>query len=109
MENGTSVLASTPIEDTHYSLTLNLADDAWFLGDDGFYYYNQPINSGGKTGVFISECTALTDAPQSGYTLNVDVIAQTIQAAGTTDIDDTPLVETVWDVVVNDDLSLSKK
>ena len=108
-QNGTAVLAKAPIKDTDYSLTLNLTDDGWFLGDDGFYYYNQPVNSGGKTEILISECTVLKEAPQSGYTLNVEVITQTIQAAGSTDADNTPLVEKVWDVMVNNDLSLSKK
>ena len=84
-EDGVIYFAN-PEKDTDYELDLNLTD-GWVYGeDDGYYYYTIPVDSGKTTGVLINSCTQL-QTPYDGYTLSVEVIAQTIQAAGRTDGD----------------------
>ena len=98
-ENG-NVLGQPPVEGTDYEISLNTVD--WFE-HDGFYYYKTPVNSGGETEVLINS-VSLKDgvsAPE-GYGLNVEIIAQTIQAAGKTDDPEIPAVTDAWGVVVSD-------
>lgn len=94
------VHAKKPIMGTDYSLALDLSPGGWFAGDDGYYYYSLPVLSGNSTTDLIAECKPLKAAPNAGYTLNVDIIAQTIQAAGTTDDGNTPLVTEAWGINV---------
>lgn len=101
--------ATAPVYGTDYNISLNIADDdPWFLGSDGFYYHKAMVNSGG-TKALIKECKPLVTAPE-GYHLSVEIIAQTIQALGTTDNDangnpvtvGTPAVTDAWGVGVSD-------
>lgn len=108
MDSTGQVLAKDPVPDIDYTLDLNLSDGGWFRGDDGYYYYSSPVASGDSTDVLINLCKPITDAPESGYSLNVDVIAQTIQAAGTTDSGDVPMVTEAWNVAVASDGKLTK-
>jgi len=110
MDEDQHILGASPILDTtenegDYSLLLNTTD--WFFNDDGFYYYKKPVSSGQSTEALIEECTILKNAPKSNYTLNVEIIAQTIQVAGLTDDTDIPLVTSAWGVTVNSDKTLS--
>ena len=73
-------------ENPDYSISLNLDD--WTLGPDGFYYYNEVVQSGGNTTNLINKCKQLLPAPVDGYTLSVEIIVQTIQAVGYTDGED---------------------
>lgn len=100
------ILATKPLLDKDYSLDFNL-NDGWFE-KDGFYYYSQPVESGGETSILMKECKQLQACSESGYNLNVQIIAQTIQVAGTTDSDNIPTVEKIWNVTVSDDNTLRK-
>ena len=78
-----TVYFSNPTKDTDYTLDLNSTD--WEKRDDGFYYYKESIESGGKTTYLINECKQKKEAPADGYTLSVEIIVQTVQAVGSTD------------------------
>lgn len=115
--------ATAPKEGTDYTIDLNAeADDPWFLGDDGFYYHKAMVAYDGtdpnsqNTAVLINSCQVKDEAVvPDGYHLNVEIIAQTIQALGTTDAVDangnpTPAVEDAWKVVtVDNNLNLTPK
>ena len=85
-------------KDDDYEIKLNFDvgenGGKWKAGDDGYYYYIDSNNalksvvSGGLTDVFIKECKQLKDPPEGaeGYTLSVDIIVQTVQAVGYTDV-----------------------
>lgn len=90
--------ATAPKLDTDY--TLNLNDTDWFKGSDGFYYHKAMVNSNGTTEALINSCQRVATAP-TGYHLDVQIIAQTIQALGTTDADDTPAVTNAWGIAVD--------
>lgn len=99
-----------PGED-EYTMKLNLtATDAsgstlWFQGSDGFYYFRSALISGATPPLIIS-CYQIDEPPVPGYTLHVEIMAQTIQAVGRTDEDangnTVPAVEDVWTAVVVD-------
>ncbi len=106
-KNGANVLGELPVVGTDYSIAYNTTN--WFQDSDGFWYCEAPVNSGGSTPVLIYSCSPSVKAPADGYALNVEILAQTIQALGTTDEDDTPAVETAWPAVsVGADKNLQK-
>lgn len=110
--------ATAPVAGTDYTLTLNTTD--WFQckyddeTDFYFYYHEKPVaydgtNENSKyTKVLINSCQVKDGAAvPDGYHLDVQIIAQTIQALGTTDAvdangDPTPAVEDAWKVVTVD-------
>lgn len=104
-KKGNDVYAYKPVQKTDdavgdYALELNLTD--WFQGSDGFYYLRSMVNSG-DTAELIKTCSQLQEGPEGGYTLHVEIIAQTIQALGTTDDDSIPAVEDAWKTVTVDE------
>ena len=108
-EDASGVLATPPVKDTDYEITLNTDDGFekdWFE-KDGFYYLKNPIISG-KTAVLIEELRELKDAPKDGYKLHVEIISQTIQALGSTDDGGTPAVTDAWGVSVDSNGDLTK-
>lgn len=105
-EDANGVLATPPVKDTDYEITLN--KDDWFKNEiDGFYYLKKPIISG-KTAVLIEELRELKDAPKDGYKLHVEIISQTIQALGATDDGGTPAVTDAWGVSVDSSGNLTE-
>lgn len=84
-----TVYFSKPIEDSDYDLNLILSESGsttgWVKGNDGYYYYQTPVESDGKTSVLIEKCVPIGKGPTSEYTLNVEIIVQTVQAIGMTD------------------------
>ena len=105
------VYSQAPILGTDYSLSIN--EEGWIKGEDGFYYHKEMVVYDGenevskRTSDLINECKQLTSSPE-GYTLHVEIIAQTIQALGTTDNDDNVYaVEDAWGVVLNDEKEIS--
>ena len=98
-----NVLAQAPVEGTDYAIDWNVdtatdQDKPWFK-HGGFYYYESMVNTNGTTAVLINSCTPKVN--KGDYTLSVEIIAQTIQALGTADADDTPAVENAWGVKVD--------
>lgn len=84
------VLGVAPVPGTDYFIEYNTND--WYYRDsDGFYYYKQSVAFDGsneettKTSVLIKTCYPIDGKTPAGYGLNVEIIAQTIQALGDTD------------------------
>lgn len=102
-ENG-DVLATKPVAGTDYEISLNTSD--WFE-KDGFYYHEEPVPSKGTTADLIISCKPIAGKTPAGYGLNVEIVAQTIQAKGNTDdTSETPAVTDAWGVAVNADGTL---
>lgn len=105
-ENG-NVLGQPPVEGIDYVISLNTAD--WFE-KDGFYYCKSPViktNENNGSSPVLIECVELKDGAvkPDGYTLNVEIIAQTIQAAGKTDESggvEIPAVTDAWEITVSE-------
>lgn len=87
--NGT-VYFQAPVEGTDYTLTLNTTDwekrASTVDQNQSYYYLKNSVKSEGVTPTLIVNCTPKSSAPPAdGYTLNVDVLVQTVQAVGYTD------------------------
>lgn len=103
------VYGQAPVKGADY--VIELGDTNWFEGSDGFYYYSDMVAYDDNTKVtaaLIEKCYQKAAAPADGYVLHVEIVAQTIQAKGSTDVGDVPAVEDAWKVViVNEDGTLS--
>lgn len=79
-----NVYGRLPVKDTDYTITF-AEGTGWLKGDDGFYYYTEPVKSvkeasvNCETGVLISACTYKANAP-TGYTLCVEILSSGIQS-----------------------------
>lgn len=71
------VFGTVPVAGTDYSITWT--KDGW-TENGNFYYYNTAVEPGASTGVLFTACKPLKAAPKDGYTLHVEIIAQSIQA-----------------------------
>lgn len=76
------VYGQPPVPEKDYTIEYN--DTDWTLGTDGYYYYNEAVQSGDSTKPLIRENQKLkqTGKAPDGYTMHVEVIAETIQAVG---------------------------
>lgn len=72
-----NVLKDVPKEETDYSITY--CNGKW-SEKDGFWYYSEPVKAGESTDELFKNCKPLKSAPSEGYTLHVEVLAQSIQA-----------------------------
>lgn len=89
------VYFTKPVENSDYTLTLG-AD--WTKGTDGYYYYKPAVSSGGQTGSLISSFRQTGETPVEDYALNVEIIAQTVQAVGYTDDDTKQAYQDAWGI-----------
>lgn len=102
-ENHTAVAKDTS--------TFELPDDSqlntnWFKGSDGYYYYKNKLAVGSITEPVFT--TAIKVPTDDDYEMNVQVLAEAIQADGKSG--STPVVQNVWAAVqVNSDGTLSAK
>lgn len=105
-ENG-DVLATKPVAGTDYLIDVN--GSGWFFNtNDGFYYHKAAVAGGDKTDVLIKTCAPVEGKTPAGYALNVEIIAQAIQAKGNTDDpSEIPAVTDAWGVYVDSDGNLS--
>ena len=78
------------------NFTLN--SEKWFLGDDGYYYYKQPIAAGDVTDNLLASESKM----QLEDNMQVTVLAQSIQASPTS------VVHDKWGVTVDSNGSISK-
>lgn len=101
-----------PVNGMDYSIEYALSQNGWFRGDDGFYYYRPPVQSRGTTTELIKKCTQLRNSPD-GYFLDVQIVAQTVQSAGTTDGDsdgkEIPAVADAWGVEIDESGNIVQK
>ncbi len=81
-------------------------DDAenptWVKGEDGYYYYKNPVAADTLTDILIKEAKVLKAAPEDGYQLSIEIVASAIQAKPT------DVVTSRWGVAVADDGTISK-
>lgn len=54
--------------------------EGWKKGSDGYYYYTTPVAPEGSTGVLATDIKQIASSPAEGYTLHVEVLAESIQA-----------------------------
>ena len=106
--DGTKILGDVPLSGVDYNLTLNTTN--WFKAPDGFYYHKAmvtpPADGDGYTQTLIEKFETVTNSVMyegETYFLNIDIVSQTIQALGTTDVGDIPAVEDAWGIKVNAD------
>lgn len=85
------VLKDVPVQGTDY--TISYSDGKWSLKGDGFWYYSEPVAGGASTDNLFTDCKPLKKAPVEGYTLHVEVLAQSIQA------EPSSVVKTEWGFV----------
>lgn len=93
-----NILAVSPVEGVDY--TISYKNGNWNRGSDDFYYYNKSLV--GETDILIEECSVINSSPVDGYKLNVEVLAQTIQA------EPSEAVKEAWGVVINSDGTIIK-
>ena len=87
--------------DGGYTLDLNLnSPNGWTKRSDGYYYFQKPVKSNGETDILINRCEPNGDAGE--YTLSVEIIAQTVQAVGSTDTGEIPAYQDAWGISLND-------
>ena len=89
------VLGTAPVPEEY---TIEYNTDDWFRGDDGFWYYTQAVPSGENTSALIVTCTPVEGENPEGYSLNVEIIAQTVQQLGSTDDGTQSAVMNAWGV-----------
>lgn len=100
---GNSIYAHAPQAGTDYSITFDTAN--WFF-HDGFYYYRVPVKSGDATSELLQAFEKLKPE-MNGYTLTLTMVAQAIQAKGTTDDPaditkpGTPAVTDAWGIQID--------
>lgn len=88
-----NVLGAVPEANTDYTIAYN--NDGWFE-NAGFWYCKTPVT--GTTPNLITTCTVNKAAPDDAYHLSVEIMAQSIQAAGT--VNGTLAVTDAWNVKV---------
>ena len=103
--NAGEVYATAPVPGVDYQITLNNTD--WF-SYGGFYYCKSPVGNNASTAYLIHSCQPVDGKAPVDYTLSVEIVAQAIQAQGTTDADDTPAVQDAGGVAVDTDGTLKK-
>ncbi|MBQ2887848.1 MAG: hypothetical protein IJE29_02855 [Firmicutes bacterium] len=109
-DEGNPVGVSASLSDLDITWTNN---NNWQQGADGFWYYTSPVPAGDSTENLIASATVKTDSAgyNAGYKMNLQILAQGIQADGVDSNDETP-VELAWGSGVsgvNDDDSLNIK
>lgn len=91
------VYYTEPVKDTDYTIRLNNTE---WKQHGYFYYYTSPVEGGGTTAALIYSCALIsgTVAPEEGYVFHVELIAQTVQAIGSTDEGNMPAWQDAWGI-----------
>ena len=83
-ENGNAVAEPASLDDL--SITWGNSGK-WLKGTDGYWYYKEPVAPGDRTAVLLENATVTTE---NGYHMNLQVMAESIQA------DPTRAVTAMW-------------
>ncbi len=94
-ENG-NVLSNTPILETDYTMAMG---NGWILGDDGYWYCDEPVAAKSTSPILIVKCEPKTE--KEGRQLCVDILAQGVQA------EPSEAVNTLWGASVDGDGKLT--
>lgn len=81
-----------PAKDGEYSLMYD--EDKWRQNSDGYIYYTDMVMN--ETPITV----VTVNGSKEGYSLEVNVAVQSIQALGTTDTDNVPAVTKAWGIAV---------
>ncbi len=74
-----NVYGQLPVKDQDYTITYDLAN-GWLEGNDGYYYWNTPVNPDALSGVLITSCAPKDSAKApDGYHLAVEICGSGIQ------------------------------
>lgn len=87
-DEGNPVGVSASLSD----LDITWTNNNWQQGADGFWYYTSPVSAGGSTDNLIDSASVKT---ANGYHMNLQILAQGIQADGVDSKGQTP-VELAW-------------
>lgn len=90
-EDSSVVLSTAPDEGTDYEISWTMS--GWEKGSDGYYYHKSAVAPGASTGELFTGCKLKEGitAPE-GYTLSVEILGQSIQAVGTTEFGEHPVM-----------------
>ncbi len=88
-----NVYKDAPKVITDYTWTAG--DSKWKLYNDGFYYYTEPVPAGKSTAVLFTDCAPKPGKAPEGYSLSVDIHAQSVQA------EPADVVEKTWGVKIS--------
>ena len=77
-----NVYAVKPEAGVDYQITFPTGTGWVYRTADGFYYYTASVASNNQTGVLLTNCKPLKSAPADGYTLCVEIVADSVQAKG---------------------------
>ena len=99
-----NVLGIPPAEGEGGDYIMSLASESdWsYCKSDGFYYYAGRVPAGESTEELIESCTVIGSAPDTCYTLSVEILASAIQADGLNDEGQPPVVAE-WGVTLDAD------
>ena len=87
-----NVYAVKPEAEVDYQITFPTGTGWVYRAADGFYYYTSPVVPEDdtettsvvedRTGILLTNCMPLEAAPEPGYTLSVEIVAESVQAKG---------------------------
>ena len=96
-EQPTGSIVGVPVTDQDY--TFEMGTD-WFKGDDGYYYYTEPVGANGVTTSLGTITVNSNSTNAQKYNLDVQVLADSIQSKPT------DAVKNTWHVAVDSDGNL---
>lgn len=97
-EGKVSGIAPVEGEDGDYTIAVN-SKDWWKDSNTGYYYYKSRVNPLDVTKDLITSYGLVAGAETpTGYELCVEVVAEAIQADGTTDTGDVPAYKDAWEI-----------
>ena len=99
---GGNVLGTAPVAGTDYEIAFG---SGWFKGADGYYYHKAMVESGVTSDLIVS-CKPIDGKTPAGYGLDVEIMAQIVQALGTTDTGNTPAVTDEWKITIDSNKQL---
>lgn len=82
-----NVYGKTPIKNSDYAL--DLSETGWIEGDDGFYYWPNPVAPNNATGYLI-DSVKLADGVNApaGYALSVEILCSAVQSVPAKAVED---------------------
>ena len=90
--DGYSIYGDQPVEGIDYYIEIN--NDDWLLGDDGYYYYKYNVESLADTSVLIERAGLIEDVDiPDGYFLSVEIDSTAIQS------NPSHAIEDAWKIV----------
>lgn len=98
-----TVSAAVPESGVDYEISFYSSSvSKWEQGNDGYWYYTEPVAKENSTKPLVEKCEILDTANiPSGYHLSVEIIASAIQSLPTSTVED------VWAIEVNNDRTIA--